>query len=60
MDKYFLAIISLVTFSILILMYVRISEKQKNSAGDKVEVNEDVGDLSSLKDVKSDDFILLE
>jgi hypothetical protein len=52
MNKYFLAISGLIIFSILIILYIRISERLSKS---KVSEN-----LPELKDVKEEDFVIFE
>jgi hypothetical protein len=75
MNKYFLAIIALIIFSIIFILYIRISarisqnsdseenpQNQSPKVGDDDSTNYDnVSDpLSHLKSLKSSDFTLLE
>jgi hypothetical protein len=52
MDKYLLAIIILIIFSILVILYTKISTK--------VSENKISDNLDGLKDLKEADFTLLE
>jgi hypothetical protein len=52
MNKYFLAISGLIIFSILIILYIRISERLSKS-----KVSEKPPEL---KDVKEEDFVIFE
>lgn len=70
MDKYLLAIIALIIFSILVILYVRISgkntenlplEKKSESEDDSKSYDEVVNTKSDpLSHLKADDFTLLE
>jgi hypothetical protein len=53
MDKYFLAIIALIFFSIFIVLYIRLSKRSSVS-----EKSPD--DSDPLGNLKADEFILLE
>ena len=52
MDKYFLAIVALIIFSLLVILYVRIFEK--------VTPPSPQSDSLGPKDLKPDDFSILE
>ena len=52
MDKYLLAIIVLIIFSILVILYLKISTK--------VSENKTLVDSAELKELKADDFTILE
>lgn len=63
MDKHLLAIVVIIIFSILIILYIKISNKiAKNNLSDHKSEGEDcLRTLSHLKsDLSPSDFILLE
>ena len=53
MDKYFLAIIALIIFSISIVLYIRLSKRSP-------VLEKSFDDSDPLVNLKADDFILLE
>jgi hypothetical protein len=65
MDKYLFAILGLTTFSVVIIMYIRISTRMKKGGepGKKDMGNSDsesYDKVNSLENLRADDFTLLE
>lgn len=65
MNKYLFAILGLITFSVVIIMYVRISMRIKEGgvSGKKDMGNSDsesYDKVNSLENLRADDFTLLE
>lgn len=68
MDKYLLAILGLIIFSIIVILYIRISKKIRELKSGEVKLSQNIDSINYDKvsdqnysvNLKADDFTLLE